>query len=246
MIDKIPSSITAISKPLKYAGLVLFLLLWNNAVQTHKISKYRSDIESGRTKYYPHGWFIDRWHANPTGVLKLWNQVCAESWEHRWDYYRVSYSQSLRKYGINKVTEEVYWVKSGCSLEQKKSIAWLIYKQVSDKFEQESEWVIDYISGTAYSMEDLPSNTIWFMRAVEWFSKDEIEEILWWESDSAKNLEHYIKTDQLKNKTRQPLIYDRTSQNINNQDFPSIIDSKIDQYEKGQYNLFSEGYLVKE
>jgi hypothetical protein len=78
------------------------------------------------------------------------------------DYYRISYSQKMRKFITVGVTKR-YDIIKGCTLQDKQSIALSIFLGVSKAFEQFQD---NLFLDSGFSAEDLVSNLVGFYKAV--------------------------------------------------------------------------------
>ena len=118
------------------------------------------------------GW-IDWGHANPKSAKSLWASVQNEGKAKRSRLgggFKLRYGQS-GFLGVASFHNE-YYVKTGLSEAEQKSVALAVFKEVSTGFEG-SQFSI---GGSNFSVEDLVSNLIGFYRAVEGYSVDDIKQ----------------------------------------------------------------------
>lgn len=118
------------------------------------------------------GW-IDLGHANPAGAKSLWTDICRHTVSNAClrdpnAEVRITYSQSMKKFGMSAEESQAYLVKKQLTREEQKAIALAIFMNVSLAFEKmQSNWYYRHFTASGYSAEDLVSNVIGFYRALD-------------------------------------------------------------------------------
>jgi LysM repeat protein len=114
------------------------------------------------------GW-LDLGHARPDNVGGLWKIIKDENGEGRVSgrWYRVSFKESMSKWGLSAGESESFAVRRGLSTTDKESVALAIVLRVSFRFENmQSSWPWRLKTDSGFSAEDLVSNLVGFYRAV--------------------------------------------------------------------------------
>ncbi len=169
--------------PIEEYGMAnLYGFIQNNAmtgIDVLGLSK-KEDIDSGGLIYSTNAGWIDWGHVNPSGARRLWGDVKSENgWTYKDGndkYYVLYYQQSMSKLGLTASAGQHCHVKVGLSLETKKGVALGIFKAVSDDFEDmQASFPYSLVTNSGNSEEDRPSDLISFYRAVEGYTKQDIE-----------------------------------------------------------------------
>ena len=165
------------------------------------------------------GW-LDLGHMDPTshrlyeGAQSLWDQITKEAGSRSKkdrNGFKVLYQQThAMKAGftIRDGVSGAYWVKTGLSVAQKKSVALAIFMEVSMRFEtMQSNWFYKHVTDSGFSAEDLVSNLIGFYKAIDPLL--DVEEICGVVStqSSLDVWDTYGPIGQYKNRTFQPLFF---------------------------------------
>lgn len=115
------------------------------------------------------GW-VDLGHANPAGALGLWNQILNEATNETASegYFKISYKQMMGRPYFKVGVSKNFYIKSGLSIEEKKTVALATFMNVSHAFESlQTEFPFNKFTNSGFSAEDLVSNLIGFYRAIE-------------------------------------------------------------------------------
>ncbi|MFP4203207.1 MAG: hypothetical protein ACLFS4_02615, partial [Opitutales bacterium] len=162
-------------------GFNLYGMVGNNPVDRVDLLGLtsRSDIDADNLIYSTKCGWIDWGHALPGGPADLWSAITDESEaiaSLTGEGFHVGYEQDMGSGLLRVAVAGHYFVKHELSEAQKKAVALGIFKEVSDNFENlQANWPFSWISNSGNSEEDRPSNLIAFYRAVEGFSRDQIE-----------------------------------------------------------------------
>jgi hypothetical protein len=115
------------------------------------------------------GW-IDLGHARPDGAARLWVDIQQQSGPKSKDGkgYKLSYSQSMSRFGLTRDVSKDFYVDLSLNLEQRRSVALAIFLEVSMAFERlQASFPYAAFTDSGFSCEDLVSNLVGFYRAVK-------------------------------------------------------------------------------
>ena len=116
------------------------------------------------------------------GATNLWRQIKEEIGEKRDDGFIIKYAQDhgggdgSAKKGMGKYfgSHQSYWIKSGLSLSEKKSVALTIFKEVSVEFESVQNNIMSSVTNSGFSQEDLVSDLIGLYIAIGEISREQV------------------------------------------------------------------------
>lgn len=116
------------------------------------------------------------------GATNLWRQIKEEIGEQRDDGFIIKYAQDhgggdgSAKKGMGKYfgSHQSYWIKSGLTLSEKKSVALTIFKEVSIKFEGVQNDIMFLGTNSGFSQEDLVSDLIGLYIAIGDISREQV------------------------------------------------------------------------
>jgi RHS repeat-associated protein len=157
----------------------------------------RDQVEDGKLQYSCNCGWIDWSHAggNDGSITKnlfsdVWKKINTTT---KGTKLQVCYTQKQGMAGHSSGYTKCFWINTGLSSNQKKCIAWQIFKEVSEGFEDHQSWVGKPWNNSGFSPEDLVSNLILFQRVTGGFTRAQIESWCGVITDKDDNLELFDK-----------------------------------------------------
>ena len=144
----------------------------------------RDQIENSTLQYSCNCGWIDWNHAGDKAkdVAKnlfndVWNSINGANVQMGTGTRVVCYQQTQSKLGASTGYRKCYWIKEGMTAQQKRSVAWSIFKEVSEKFEEHQSWVGNPWNNSGFSPEDLISDLLLFQRVTTGVTRAQIEQL---------------------------------------------------------------------